>query len=75
MVHCFLDIDFKELKQKLETNEITLIDVRFPNELQEVGKIPKSKNITCMYDQSILQYSNCIRNVVYFGIIGCVMPF
>ncbi|XP_071526698.1 rhodanese domain-containing protein CG4456-like [Panulirus ornatus] len=39
------DIDFEELKQKLEDNKVTLIDVRVPRELHKVGRIPKSKNI------------------------------
>lgn len=48
------DIEFEELKQKLEDNKVTLIDVRVPRELHKVGKIPKSKNIICMYEYSLI---------------------
>lgn len=39
------DIEYAELKDKLCKGEVTLIDVRAPNELQQTGKIPNSKHI------------------------------
>ncbi|XP_053640825.1 rhodanese domain-containing protein CG4456 isoform X2 [Cherax quadricarinatus] len=39
------DIDFQELKQKVEDNKLLLIDVRTPDELILNGRIPKSKNL------------------------------
>lgn len=39
------DIDYSELQRKLDSDEITLIDVRLPKERSEEGMIPKSKNI------------------------------
>nr|XP_045595476.1 rhodanese domain-containing protein CG4456-like [Procambarus clarkii] len=39
------DIEFQELKNKLEEDRVTLIDVRTPSELVTDGKIPKSKNL------------------------------
>ncbi|XP_064115170.1 rhodanese domain-containing protein CG4456-like [Macrobrachium nipponense] len=41
----FSDIDYSELQRKLDSDEITLIDVRLPKERSEEGMIPKSKNI------------------------------
>ncbi|XP_066954451.1 rhodanese domain-containing protein CG4456-like isoform X3 [Macrobrachium rosenbergii] len=39
------DIEFEELKQRVERNDITVIDVRTPKELTQIGMIPNSKNI------------------------------
>ncbi|KAK3879961.1 hypothetical protein Pcinc_015523 [Petrolisthes cinctipes] len=39
------DVDFKELTEMLETKSITLLDVRLPLELKEMGMIPQSKNL------------------------------
>jgi len=39
------DIEFEELNDKLSKGEVTLIDVRAPNELQTTGKIPNSRNV------------------------------
>lgn len=41
------DVDFKELTKMLETKSITLLDVRVPSELRNVGMIPQSKNLIC----------------------------
>ena len=39
------NIDYDELDKKLNANEITLIDVRQPQELITSGRIPNAKNI------------------------------
>ncbi|XP_068228701.1 rhodanese domain-containing protein CG4456-like [Palaemon carinicauda] len=39
------DIEFEELKQRVENDDITVIDVRTPKELAQIGMIPNSKNI------------------------------
>lgn len=39
------DICFDELKDKVATKEVTVIDVRMPKELREDGMIPDSKNL------------------------------
>ena len=38
-------MDFEGVKNALANNEITLIDVRNPGELQTDGKIPNSHNV------------------------------
>ncbi|KAK7084828.1 Thiosulfate:glutathione sulfurtransferase [Halocaridina rubra] len=43
------DIEFDELKKKVETQEITLIDVRTSGELANVGMIPTSKHFHVYY--------------------------
>lgn len=43
------DIEFSELNKKIETDEITLIDVRSPQELTDDGMIPTSKHIELRY--------------------------
>nr|AAW26611.1 SJCHGC01785 protein [Schistosoma japonicum] len=40
-----VNIDVKKLKQMMESNNLKLIDVREPYELEEAGKIPNSVNI------------------------------
>ena len=39
------DICFDELKDKVATKEVTVLDVRMPKELREDGMIPESKNL------------------------------
>lgn len=41
------DIAFEELTQKLADKQVTLIDVRLPKELFEIGMIPEAKNLPC----------------------------
>lgn len=43
------DIEFEELTQKLADKQVTLIDVRLPNEHVEVGTIPDSRNVPCEF--------------------------
>lgn len=40
---------YEEVKAMAEQPEKLLVDVRNPNELVEVGKIPHSINIPCKY--------------------------
>ena len=40
-------MDFSEVKQGLEAGSILLIDVRNPDEVRNLGKIPGSHNIPC----------------------------
>ncbi|KAF2350071.1 Rhodanese-like domain [Trinorchestia longiramus] len=39
------DIGFTELRNRLDKEDITLIDVRSPNELEEAGAVPGAINI------------------------------
>ena len=43
------DIGTEELKEMLGNKDIQLIDVREPQELLDLGRIPSSINIPCMY--------------------------
>ena len=42
------DCEVTELKQKFDQRKVYLVDVRNPNELEEIGKIPGALNIPCM---------------------------
>ena len=44
------DIGTEELKEMLGNKDIQLIDVREQEELLDLGRIPSSINIPCMYD-------------------------
>lgn len=44
-----IKMEFSEVKQGLEANSILLIDVRNPDEVQNLGRIPGSYNIPCKY--------------------------
>lgn len=40
-----MNIDVKRLKEMMKSNDLKLIDVREPDELEEAGKIPFAVNI------------------------------
>ena len=41
------DCNVDELKQKFDSRNLYMIDVRNPHELEETGKIPGALNIPC----------------------------
>ena len=38
----FIEIDFAKLKLSIESNSVTVVDVRNRNEIEEAGKLPGS---------------------------------
>lgn len=63
------DICFDELKDKVATKEVTVIDVRMPKELREDGMIPDSKNLareSCSCLMPLLTDEECSMTFLHF---------